>query len=632
MIFAHIFLIILEIQPHIMICGLLKPDKIQVKMPAIALTSDMILVFGVIAVVIFLFLAEWLRVDVVAILAMITLPLLGLVSSREAFSGFSSNAVISIIAVIIMGRGLDRTGVINRAIRPLIRFAGSQRSKIIAVLSLAIALISSVMQNIGAAALFLPALRRISRHSGVALGQLLMPTGFAAILGGTITLVGSSPLIMLNDLLAPFDLPPFGLFSVMPVGIALVIIGIAYFVFFGRWLLPRPASGEDSTGQDAAGVTQYYDRLGELFELSYPDPRGEVPCVWQLCDDYHIHTVIYYDPKTRLTLFPPPRDTAICPGAVFAVYGPPENVHAAAEQHGFKIHPELQRFEDELAGDYSGMVEGVVSPHSKFIGQSIGQIHFRHNYLVSPLALYRRDEVYYSGLAARVLEPGDALLMHGRWEQFQLFRRTRDLIFTHALDYEVLNPGKSRLSIAFFLLATVLALFSPLPLPVCLLAGAMGMVVTGVISIDEAYQGVDWRTIFLLAGLIPLGIAMEKTGGAAWLAQNILAIAGAPSQFVFLLIVATITTVFTLVISNVGAAVLLVPLVVNMAVDAGMDPAAAALTVGIAASNSFLLPTHQVNALYMGPGHYTSANFLRAGAPLSAIFILVLTTLLHLFY
>jgi di/tricarboxylate transporter len=210
------------------------------------------------------------------------------------------------------------------------------------------------------------------------------------------------------------------------------------------------------------------------------------------------------------------------------------------------------------------------------VGRSFGEIHFRHNYLVAPLALFRRKQIYYSHLETQELLPGDAILMHGRWEHFQLFRRKRDLIFSHSLDHEILNPQKSLLALGFFMLATALALFSGLALSACLMVGAIGMILTGVITMDEAYQGVDWRTVFLLAGLIPLGIATEKTGAAAWLAQNILTIIGTPSEFVFLLIIAGITTLFTLVISNVGAVVLLVPLVVNLALDTHVDPSLAA--------------------------------------------------------
>ena len=231
-----------------------------------------------------------------------------------------------------------------------------------------------------------------------------------------------------------------------------------------------------------------------------------------------------------------------------------------------------------------------------------------------------------------MLEAGDAILMHGRWDRFQRFRSTRDLVFSHSLDHEILHPQKSLLALGWFAIATFLVIFTGISLPVCLMAGAAGMVITGVLTIDEAYQGVDWRTVFLLAGLIPLGIATEKTGAAAYLAHQILGIMGTPSEFVMLLLIGGITTVFTLVVSNVGAAVLLVPLAINLAETTAFDPSLAALTVGVAASNSFILPTHQVNALYMGPGHYRSAHFVKAGLPLSVLFILVVAVMLYFFY
>ena len=187
------------------------------------LTPDMMMVMMMIGVAIFLFIVEWVRVDVVAILMMVCLPLLGLVTPKEAFVGLSSNAVVSIIAVIIIGAGLDKTGMINKLVKPVLAVAGNSTSRIIVAISFTVAVISSFMQNIGAAALFLPAIQRISKVQKIPLGRLLMPVGFSAILGGTITLVGCSPLILLNDLLLPFNLEPFGLFDVTPIGLALVV-------------------------------------------------------------------------------------------------------------------------------------------------------------------------------------------------------------------------------------------------------------------------------------------------------------------------------------------------------------------------------------------------------------------------
>ncbi len=208
-------------------------------MPAPEFTLQIAMVLGVVLVTIVLFITEWLRVDVVAILVMVAFLCLGLVDGRETFQGLSSTAVVSIIAVIIMGRGLDHTGVIYRGVRPLLRIAGASRRRMILLMSGTVAVISSFMQNVGAAALFLPAIQRMSRETNTPISQLLMPIGFSAILGGTITLVGSSPLIMLNDLLRPFDIAPFGLFSVTPFGIAIVLTGIIYFIVFGRFVLPQ---------------------------------------------------------------------------------------------------------------------------------------------------------------------------------------------------------------------------------------------------------------------------------------------------------------------------------------------------------------------------------------------------------
>jgi di/tricarboxylate transporter len=596
-------------------------------------TVQIAMVLGVVLVTIVFFITEWLRVDVVAILVMVALPLLGLVDGLETFRGLSSTAVISIIAVIIMGRGLDHTGVINRGVRPLLRLAGSSRRRIILLLSGTVAVISSLMQNVGAAALFLPAIQRMSRQTGTPISHLLMPVGFSAILGGTITLVGSSPLIMLNDLLRPFGLRPFALFSVTPAGAALVLTGIVYFIAAGRFVLPRkPEKSGARETQPPLHPLAYYPELAELFELEYPAGKGTEPKVLELCDRYNVHTVALSPDGGRHKIMPPDREIHIAPGSVFALYASRVQVERAAETFGFKLKPALQVFAEELSADISGVVEAIVSPHSGFVGKTFIEVRFRHNHLMAPLAIVHQGRISYTALGPLVLEPGDVILMHGRWESFQRMRPKRDLLFVQSPDHEVLHPHKAGAAVACFGLATALVLLTSLPISVCLMAGALGMILTNVLRIDEAYQGIDWRTVFLLSGLIPLGLAMQKTQAAAWLAHHLLGLVGTPPPTLFILLVGLMTTVFTLVISNVGATVLLVPLVVDMAGSVGLDPRLAALAVGLAASNAFLLPTHQVNALYMGPGGYTSLDFVKAGAPLSILYLLVLTAVLVLLY
>jgi len=236
------------------------------------LTLDMILVMAMIGLAIFLFIVEWVRVDVVAILMMVSLPLLHLVTPKEAFVGLSSNAVVSIIAVIIIGAGLDRTGMINKLVAPVLRIAGNSTSRIIIAISVTVAVISSFMQNIGAAALFLPAIQRISKMQKIPLSRLLMPIGFSAILGGTITLVGCSPLILLNDLLAPFDLEPFGLFDVTPIGCVLVTSGVTSFVLLGRFILPQGEESEQAGGSETSPEeTETGTETAETYEVRTPD-------------------------------------------------------------------------------------------------------------------------------------------------------------------------------------------------------------------------------------------------------------------------------------------------------------------------------------------------------------------------
>ena len=601
-------------------------------MEASALTTDMILVMIMIGVAIFLFIVEWIRVDMVAILMMISLPLLGLVTPNEAFVGFSSNAVISIIAVIIIGAGLDRTGLINRLVAPVLKVAGSSSSRVILAMGATVAVISSFMQNIGAAALFLPAIRRVSRAMNIPLSRMLMPIGFCAILGGTITLVGCSPLILLNDLITQYDLEPFQLFDVTPVGFALVASGIFFFIVFGKWVLPKGEAEAEAPDTETApdDVSQ---NLGDPVEMRSPSDFTdfrEPLTVMAIHDTYEVN-VVALSGRDEIKHFSLGPETEIRSDSHLVAHGFKENIDRLAKDQGLEVKDELAVFKNEMSSAITGTIEAVVAPRSELIGKTFRQVHFWEQFQVNALAIYRSDQVYYSGLSDIELRAGDAILLHGSWERFKILEERHNFIFTTPVG-EIMKPEKALIAGGWLAVALVMVIFFKIQLSVCLLTGAFGMIVCQVITIDEAYQAVDWRTIFLLAGLIPLGIATEKTGTAAWIAQSVLEMVGTVSPVVLLSVIAILSTFFTLVISNVGATVLLVPLVVNMAMAAGTDPRMAALVVGIATSNSFMLPTHQVNALYMGPGRYRSVDYIKAGGIMTVIFIAVMITMLRLFY
>lgn len=602
-------------------------------MEANVLTTEMILVMIMIGVAVFLFIVEWIRVDMVAILMTVALPLLHLVTPKEAFSGFSSNAVISIIAVIIIGAGLDKTGLINRLVKPVMKVAGNSSSRVVIAMGATVAVISSFMQNIGAAALFLPAIKRVSKAMNISLSQMLMPIGFCAILGGTITLVGCSPLILLNDLLAPFGLKPFGLFDVSPIGLALVGSGIVFFIFFGRFVLPKGKVGDGGSSAESIGLESSYEHLGDPFELKVPDDFTDFRdplTIKDLREEYLVNVVAIAGRDGFKVLSAAP-DIEIRSDVDIVVYGLRENVEKMAKELGITIKDSLDVFQNEMSEAISGTTEAVVAPRSELIGKTLKKANFWEQFRVNPLAIYRSDKAFYSGLSDFVLRSGDSILLQGTWERFNILQKRHNFIFSTPVS-EVLKPEKALISGCWLAVALTMIIIFKIQLSVALMTGAFGMIVCRVLTIDEAYKSVDWRTIFLLAGLIPLGIATEKSGTAAWIAYTILNLIGDVSPVVLLTAIAVLSTFFTLVISNVGATVLLVPLVVNMAMAAGTDPRMAALVVGLATSNSFMLPTHQVNALYMGPGRYKSVDFIKAGGLMTVLFIVVLIGMLYLFY
>ncbi|MCD6584602.1 MAG: SLC13 family permease [Desulfobacteraceae bacterium] len=603
------------------------------------LTFDMILVMAMIGLAIFLFIVEWVRVDVVAILMMVTLPLLHLVTPKEAFVGLSSNAVVSIIAVIIIGAGMDRTGMINKLVAPVLRIAGNSSSRIIIAISVTVAVISSFMQNIGAAALFLPAIQRISKMQKIPLSRLLMPIGFSAILGGTITLVGCSPLILLNDLLAPFNLEPFGLFDVTPIGLVLVFSGITCFVLFGRFILPQgdPMDGgesESSSSSTSPDHPQPDADQTEFYELRTPDDftdyRDPV-FVEDLRRRYLLNVVAITEPPDFKVISPMP-DVEVRSGIDLAVCGLKKDALRMASVEGMHLKDNLEVYKDSLSAQTAGSVEVVVGPRSAFSGKSLKEINFQDRYHVTPLSVYRQEETYRAHIGDIVIQVGDVIELYGTWKRLTVLHKEGGLLFSLPSDAEEMRPEKTLWAGFWLVTALVMIMGFKIQLSVALMTGALGMILTKVLSIDEAYQSVDWRTIFLLAGLIPLGIATEKTGAAAWIAHSILSVIGDVSPIVLLTVIGILSTMFTLVISNVGATVLLVPLVVNMAIAAHTDPRMAALVVGLATSNSFMLPTHQVNALYMGPGHYRTVDFIKAGALVSVVFLVVMIAMISLVY
>jgi di/tricarboxylate transporter len=604
---------------------------------------------------IYLFAFEVVGVDVAAATIMVLLGLTslfapvmglsqGLVDNRHLFDGFASNAVISIIAVMIIGAGLDKTGVMSKVAAFILKVGGTTETRIIPIISGTVGFISSFMQNVGAAALFLPVVSRISARSGLPMSRLLMPMGFCAILGGTVTMVGSSPLILLNDLIltsnkalpAEQQMETWGLFSVTPVGLALVATGIVYFVLAGRFVLP---TSQGTKSKDDA-MTYFRNTYGldyELFEVEVPEDSDLVGK--QLDDIEHQDKVRVIASASGGTMKVGPgtiaRDTGISAGIVLGIIASPKHLLGFVDKYKLDLHSSIEVLGEVFSSTKSGVAEVVIPPSSNLVGKSARDVWMRKTYGIAMVALHRDGETMREGddIRSMPLQGGDTLVVHTQWDALARLQKDRNfVVVTTEFPHEELRPTKVAHAGVFFAIALSLVLFTDLRLSVALLTGAMGMILSGVLKIDEAYTAVSWKTVFLLASLIPLGLAVETSGTAKWIAEQTLGVVGTMPIWVIQAAVAVLATFFTLVMSNVGATVLLVPLAVNIAIGAGANPAVFALTVAIATSNSFLIPTHQVNALIMGPAGYRVPDFMRAGGIMTVLFLTVMMIMMNLVF
>ncbi len=594
------------------------------------MTREITLVFCVLVSAIVLFSTEKLRSDIVAILVMLVLPWLGLLEVKQAFSGFSSSAVLALMGVMVMGAGIEKTGLMNRISRPIIRFAGSDEKRLIVLVSAFVGSISAFMQNIGAVALFLPALLGISRQTKIPASRLLMPMGFTAILGGTLTLVASGPMIILNDLLRQAGLAPLGLFSVTPVGVALLASGILYFLFLGRSLLPGK-HGEQEPGEGDLLVDSW-DLPRKIIRLEIPPGSplaGQTPEGIGLWQRWGLH-LLFVENKGKAT-YAPWRQSEFKEGQILGVSGMQEGCEAFSAAFGLRVLDHKADREQVWLLENASFAQYVVLPRSPMAGKSIRGIALRRNFGVEPLVLLSGENVYREDFSDFPLRPGDALVVHGPWDNLRRLGREEGIALVTPLSGQPLREAKAIPAAACFLAAIGLAV-AGFSLSLSLLSGALAMVLLGVLSMDEAYESIEWKTVFLLAGLIPLGLAMDYTGGARFLAERLtLLLAGSPPTLI-LLVIAGLSTVFSLFMSNVAATVLLVPFAILAGKESGLDPRALAMLVAICVANSFILPTHQVNALLVSPGGYRNADFIKAGGIMTVIFILVAVALVRLFY
>ncbi len=589
------------------------------------MSPEALITLALVTTVIVLFVSERFRPDWIALFTLILLPMLGLLPYQEVLQSFGNPAVITLMAIFILGQALTVTGATQHLADALVRLLGYEEQRLRVGLTVLCTLFSLVMNNIAAVALLMPAAMEVSRRRCIPPGRLLLPLAYGAALGGMATLFTTSNLIA-SGLLSAAGYQPFGVLDFAPIGGVVALVGLVYLLGWGWRLLPLGTTAERPLvcALPEEELPRFYalqDRLREV--VIEPDSplvghtlaESGIGSRWGL-------TVLGIVAGDDLELSPRP-DFVLQPGMKLIIVGRDDRV---SELHTVNlvetpVHPDTR----VLLSEQVGMLEVLIPPRSRAAGHTLHELAFREKYGLTVVALWREGRSYRTEVGERTLRFGDALLVYGPYERFRLLERDPDFL-PLAQPEPRYQRKKALIAMGAFILAVILAAVGVLPVPLAMLLGVVLVTGLGAMSMNAAYAAVDWRTLFIIVGMLPVGLAIVRTGVADWLANGVWAILaplGVPALVVGLI---GLTAIVTQLVSG-GSAVptLLVPIAIALGRSTGLDPRVLAMSVAIVTGSSMMTPfSHPANLLVMSAGGYTARDYLRAGTPL--VVLIVITT------
>jgi di/tricarboxylate transporter len=588
----------------------------------------MVITFVVLIVAILLFLSDRLRPDLVALFVMLALGLSGVLSASETFSGFSRSAVITIIGIFVLADGLRRTGVTEKLGEVLIHLGGRREVTLVFTVTLAGALLSLFMNNIAAASVLMPAVSGAARKTGVSPSRLLMPLAFGTILGGMATLLTTTN-ILVSGILREHGLLGFSLLDFAPVGLPIVIFGTLYITFIGRRLLPAEAH------PDALSSSAREDDLQGVYRLNERMIRGRVfsksPLVGSsvqqshLREKYKLNLVAIQRGSRMIEMISPEMDLRA--GDILHMIGRLDIIPIAELQQVL----ELFSLPIENLPDMA-LVEVVLTPRSPLVGQTLRGVHFREKFGMNVLAIWRAGRPFRTGHADLPLQFGDALLLQGPPERIPLLQTEPELLVLAGRRAHI-NKRKALLATLVMLVTLTAAALSPFPIGEVMLTGALVMVLFGVLDMDQAYRSVDWKSVFLIAGILPLGTALAKTGAAALLGNALVSALGKDGTLTLVGGLVALSILLTQVMNGAAVAAIMAPIGIQVAQMTGADARGLAMGVALATSVAFITPLgHPVNILVMGPGGYRFRDYARVGVLLTLIIFAIIILFLPRFW
>jgi len=587
---------------------------------------EIVLVLTILAVAIVLFATGWIRMDLVSMLVLLTLGLTGLVSAEEAFSGFSNPAVITVAAMFVISAAIANTGATTKLGEKMIQVAGNSEFRLIIVTMVCAAVFSSFINNIGATAVLMPLVIGMTRKARISPSKLLIPLAFASLMGGICTLIGTPPNILMNELLMEYSGESFAMFDFTPVGIVVVFLGIAYMSLIGRHLLPERKSGPLT---EAYQVKEYITQA-EILEGS--------PLVGKSISESGLEEELQLRIRAILQnrrKYPNPRrHRKLRAGDVLFLEGNPEGILKLRKVKGIEVVPERDNpLVPPVEKDEIVVVEASLTPTSEMVGQTLRDVRFADTHGLTVLAIWRSGAPVVKKVDHVELKFGDVLLLQGPEQKVLHLGKEHGFLLMGGVPVDSYFPRKAPVALGTLFGVVFLAAAGILPIMLSASLGALIMVLCRCLTPKEAYESIDWSIIVLIAGTLPLGLAMENSGAARFIADFIIGGVGPLGPWMVLGAVFLITFALTEVMSHAAAAVLIAPIAYNTALDLAVSPKPFFMAVAIAASSCFMTPiSHQSNALVMGPGGYRFFDYTKVGTPLNLMVWLVASLLIPIFF
>ncbi|MGF1590701.1 MAG: SLC13 family permease [Pleurocapsa sp.] len=590
------------------------------------------LTLGVVVAALVCFITEWLPVDITALCVAVVLIVLGLVTPDEGIAGFGNSATITVMAMFILSAGITRTGVIQVFRDLLLKWGGKSITRQILVMGLLVGPISGFINNTAVVAIFLPIVEEWCKKRGISPSKLLMPLSFVTILGGMISLIGTSTNVLASGIAKNLGYGEFSLFQFTGLGIITFLVGLGYLAFIAPRLLPDRKNPTSDLVSEDYGLEDY---VTEVIVTPSSKLIGKTLRSSQLRRDFSIDVLEIIRNGDRQ-----PQPVANIPFRaedILLVRGKTEDVLKIKTEQGLDILPDLKfnqkNLATELSSEDEGIAEVLILSNSRLIGTTLKDLRFRQRYNLTVLAVRRGEELIRDRLGKVSLRFGDLLLVQGAKQSLLGLQTTRELLVIEQKEPESIRRDKAWIAVGIILGVIIIAAFNWLPILVSALVGVMLMIITGCLKPGEVYGAVRWDVIFLLAGLIPLGTAMENSGATKWLADNLMVAGGNFSGYWILLFFFVVTSLLTEILSNNASVVLLIPIAAQVAESLKINPIAMMFAVTFAASNSFMTPIgYQTNTMVYTPGGYKFSDFFRVGAPLNLIMAIVTPLLIIWLY